>query len=770
MAEPTTSSRFPRAELHHIRTLLIANRGEIASRIIRTAREMGIRTIGVYSEPDRLAPHVQDADVAVPIGGPSAADSYLDRAAILDAAAWQGADAIHPGYGFLSENAMFANAVVEAGLTWVGPPAQAIRQMGDKIEAKHIAGEVGVPILPSADLLGDRPEDWLAAVAEIGYPVLVKATAGGGGKGLRLVTRAEDLADAVVTARREAASSFGNGLVFAERWLSKARHVEIQVFADRYGKVIHLGERECSIQRRHQKVIEESPSPAVDPLLRQRMGDAAIELCRAIGYVGAGTVEYLLADTFDEAGLPQFFFLEMNTRLQVEHALTELRTGIDLVRLQLEIARGEPLRLDTGTVRFDGYAIEARVYAEDPSRGWLPSVGTIHRWQHGTTPGVRYDDGIMTGASTTPFYDPLLSKVIVQAPTRTEAAARLGRALRELQIHGVTTNRDYLVDLLGEEDFLDGSTTTDFIDEHPPLTHEDDPARYERDWQRFNAIIGPHLAAAALADPTAHATTCGPWPFAPTGWRNVGGAIAEMRPGDKTWHIRRGQTGFAGQTMSFERLGEQWDITYSRVHASHPLARRRRLDTTAATPSDLFNVTIGGPAGHTTTLVELIRLDDHETLVHFGRRGHRCTVQVVDQTYYVNSALGQSVFTELPRFPVVTAQARLGGPTAPVPGRVVAIEVEAGQAVEAGDTVVVIEAMKVEHRITVDVTGIVTEVLVGIGDNVEAHQVLVRVGEPEPPADEDVDEPGDAAGADGEDGRDEGTGEARAVAAAEERS
>ncbi len=712
-----------------IRTLLIANRGEIACRVIRTAREMGIRTIAVYSEPDRLAPHVQEADVAVPIGGYAATESYLNRQAILDAAAWQGADAIHPGYGFLAESSSFARAVTDAGHIWVGPPASAIMAMGDKIQAKFLAAEAGLPVLASIELVGDDAGHWQAQVASIGYPVLVKAAAGGGGKGMHLVRDPNELAGAVVAARRLAAASFGNGTVFAERFLPRTRHIEIQIFADAHGNVMHLGERECSIQRRHQKIVEESPSTAVDPLLRQRMGDTAVSLAASIGYVGAGTIEYLLDDSVDATGLPQFFFLEMNTRLQVEHPVTEARTGLDFVRLQLEIARGEPLRHTTDTVRFTGYAIEVRVCAEDPAQDWLPSTGYVHRWRHGVTPGIRYDDGVASGATITPYYDSLLSKVIAHAETREEAAFRLGRALRELHIHGLVTNRDYVVDILGHEDFLAGETFTDWVDTHPPVPAEDDPARYEREWQRFNAIIGPHLAAAALADPTRHATQNAVWPFAATGWRNVGGSSREMRPGDKTWRITRTQTGFASQTMNFERLGQRWHITYSRVQREHPLAVRRRNEGTATTPSELFNVTIGGAAGNTTTLVELIRLDDEVTLVHFGRRGHRCTVNVVDNTYFVNSALGQSVFTELPRFPERVADPGRAGPTAPVPGRVVAVEVAIGDLVEPGQTLVILEAMKVEHRIAAAQAGLVAEVLVAPGDNVDAHQVLVRLEE-----------------------------------------
>ena len=720
--------------IRSIRSILIANRGEIARRIIRTAREMGIRTIAVYSEPDRLAPHVQEADVAVPIGGYAAAESYLNRSEIMKAAEWQGVDAIHPGYGFLAESAAFARAVIDAGLVWIGPPPDAIAEMGDKIVAKLAATELGVPVLPSAELAGTTPSEWARQVADIGYPLMIKAAAGGGGRGMRVVESPDDLTDSVKACQREAAASFGNGTVFAERFLRSPRHIEIQILADAHGQVVHLGERECSIQRRHQKLVEEAPSAVVGDALRRRMAAVALELARSISYVGAGTVELLVDGSARDPGADladdtPFWFLEMNTRLQVEHAVTEEVTGLDLVRAQIEIARGEPLRLSQDDIRLDGHAIEVRVYAEDPADDWMPSTGVLHRWRHGPTPGIRYDDGVETGSIITPHYDALLSKVITHAPTREEAAARLGRALRELQIHGVATNRDHLVDILDEPDFLAGDTTTDWIERHPAVPADDDPARYEREWQRFNALVGPHLAAAVLADPRQRRAGEGVWPFAPTGWRNVGGSVREMRPGETTWRITQTPSGFASQTVSLVRRGEQWDVTYSRVNRDHPLAVKRRAEDTPGPPVDheLYNVTISGPTGHTPTLVELIPLDDEVTLVHFGRRGHRCTVQVVDDTVYVNSALGQSVFTEVPRFSDHGVDLAASGPTAPVPGRVVSIEVTVGDVVAAGDTLVVLEAMKVEHRITAGEPGVVAEVLVATGDNVEAHQVLARL-------------------------------------------
>ncbi|MCX7621877.1 MAG: biotin/lipoyl-binding protein [Acidimicrobiales bacterium] len=711
-----------------IRSLLIANRGEIARRIIRTAREMGIRTVAVYSDPDRNAPHVREADVSVPLKGASVAETYLNREELLNAAAWQGVDAIHPGYGFLSESPLFAREVMNAGRIWVGPPPETISKMGDKVAAKRVAVESGLPVLPSAVISGDNPMAWTEQVAEIGYPLLVKAAAGGGGRGMRLVLSPDELADAINSARREAASSFGDATVFAERYLPAPRHIEIQVFADTHGTVVHLGERECSIQRRHQKIIEEAPSTAVSPSLRARMGEAATAIAHAIGYVGAGTVEFLL-DTTDlgdggRSNEPSFYFLEMNTRLQVEHPVTEAICGLDLVRLQLQVAAGEPLGFSQQDVTFRGHAIEVRLYAEDPEQGWLPSTGRIHRWEPGPTPGLRYDSSVETGSVVTPHYDPMLAKIIAHADHRSEAARRLVRALRELKVHGPSTNRDYLIEVLNADAFLAGDTHTDFVERHPPAIADDDPFAVERRWQRFNTIIGPHLAAAALVEQQQR-TASGPWSFAPTGWRNVGGAPKELTT-DVAWRLLDAAEGFAAQSVSYERRGERWDLSYCRVARDHPLARRRRADD-PRTPINLYDVAIRGPAGTTQTLVELEDLGCGQWMLHFGRRGQPVTVDFHDGRIFVNSPLGQSVFTKIGTFDEHTRSTAVSGLTAPVPGKVVSVLVQPGESVEPGQTLVVLEAMKVEHQINTAAAGVVTDVLVSVGDSVDAHQVLVRL-------------------------------------------
>jgi propionyl-CoA carboxylase alpha chain len=480
-----------------ITRLLVANRGEIARRVFRTCRDLGIGTVAVVSDPDRDLPHAAEADLAVRLPGAAPADTYLNIEAILGAARATGADAVHPGYGFLSENAAFAQAVIDAGLTWVGPPPAAISAMGSKISAKKLMKAAGVPIMEAEE--GE-------------FPVLVKASAGGGGRGMRVVRDAEELPKALEGARREAESAFGDGTVFCEPLLENARHIEVQVLADEHGTVWTLGERECSIQRRHQKVIEESPSPAVDQHLRDRLCEAAANAARAIGYTGAGTVEFMLASD------GRFFFLEVNTRLQVEHPVTECVYGVDLVRLQLEVAEGAVLT-DPPTPR--GHAIEARLYAEDPAEGYRPDSGRLHRFD--VSGDIRLDSGVESGSDVGVHYDPMLAKVIAYAPTRTAAARKLATALAGARIHGLVTNRDQLVNVLRHPEFLAGATDTGFLDRldlTAPLA--------DAEAVRVSAL------AAALADAAANRANARVLRGLPSGWRNVTSApqtkpFAEVR-------------------------------------------------------------------------------------------------------------------------------------------------------------------------------------------------------------------------------------------------
>jgi len=445
-----------------IRSLLIANRGEIAVRIVRAARELGIRSVAVYSEPDRLAPHVLGADAAYRLGPAPSSQSYLSVERLLGVARAAGVDAVHPGYGFLAERAHFAAAVRDAGLVFVGPTPETIQAMGDKTEARRRMRDAGVPIVPGlVDPVADA-DAAMAAAEEIGYPVLLKAAAGGGGKGMRVVVEPEELPRSFDAARREALAAFGDGSVYLERYLDRPRHVEIQILGDTQGHVVHLGERECSIQRRHQKLVEECPSPALTEELRAAMGQAAARAGEAVGYVGAGTVEFLYQDG-------AFFFLEMNTRIQVEHPVTELVTGLDLVAWQLRIASGEALSFIQEDVTLKGHAIECRITSEDPYRGFLPSTGTVTHLQVPSGPGVRWDGGIQAGFEVSLHYDPLLAKLIVYAPTREAAIARMARALDELVVRGVDTSAPFHRRVMDEPDFRRGALSIRYVEEHPDL-------------------------------------------------------------------------------------------------------------------------------------------------------------------------------------------------------------------------------------------------------------------------------------------------------------
>ena len=441
-----------------VTAVLIANRGEIAVRIIRSCRALGVRAVAVYSEADADAPHVRLADAAVAIGPAPARASYLDVAALIAAARASGADAVHPGYGFLSENAAFARAVADAGLTFIGPPPAAIAAMGDKVAARTMMERAGVPVVPASGVLPPDAGAFASAAAVIGYPVVIKAAAGGGGKGMRIVREATALPDAIRAAAREATAAFVDGRIYLERCLERPRHVEVQVFADAHGRVADLGERECSIQRRHQKIVEETPSPAVTPELRAAMTEAAVRAARAVDYVGAGTVEFLL----DQHG--RFYFLEMNTRLQVEHPVTEWTTGVDLVREQILVARGAPLSFATVTPR--GHALECRLYAEDPARQFLPATGTVHVLVEPAGAGVRFDGGIARGSVVGVEYDPMLAKISTWGATREEARTRMLAALRETVLLGVVTNRDYLRAVLAHPAFVAGATHTEFLAAH----------------------------------------------------------------------------------------------------------------------------------------------------------------------------------------------------------------------------------------------------------------------------------------------------------------
>ena len=664
-----------------IETLLVANRGEIASRIFRTCRLLGIRTVAVYAEPDSRLPFVREADTAVALGGMSATDSYLVVDKILNAARRTGADAIHPGFGFLSENAAFAQAVIDAGFTWVGPTPANIAAMGTKVEAKQLAAAAGVPVLPSAVATGDDASVWAAAADGVGFPILVKASSGGGGRGMRIVQSIDQLSEAVTGARREAAASFGDSTVFLERYLPAPRHIEIQVFGDAHGNVIHLGERECSIQRRHQKIVEEAPSPVLTESMRQTMGTASVGLAKAIGYIGAGTIEFLYDDS---NGAPEYFFLEMNTRLQVEHPVTECVTGADLVRWQIEVANGLPLPLAQDQVERRGAAIEVRLYAEDPSRDFLPGFGHLYAYETGpASVGVRFENGVESGSEITTAFDPMIAKVIAHAPTRTQAAAQLRNALAGLRIHGPVTNRDYLVAVLGSDDYLRGTTTTAFVADHPELLGRVLP----------DSIWDLHLVAATLAGSLQRRRGDQLWLFVPAGFRNLANQPLRAR-----------YMGPAGE-VGVEYLWSEFDRTRATVKA-----------TTGEVVVE---------ASATLVWQRVVDANTDEVAIEIDGIVRTVSVRIVGSRTWVNSSDGQTEWVEIDRFPAVDTAASAAGPIAPVPGRVVAVNVVNGQSVAAGDVLVVMEAMKMEHRIEALTAGVVSEVLCSVGEQVDAHQVLV---------------------------------------------
>jgi len=483
--------------------ILIANRGEIALRVMRTCREIGIGTVAVYSDVDTRALHVLEADEAVHLGPAEPAKSYLDIDRMIAAAKETRAEAIHPGYGFLAENAAFAQRCEQEGLVFIGPPAGVIRDLGDKITARQIMEKGGVPVIPGMTEAAGDPTAWAAHADEIGYPVLIKAAAGGGGKGMRVVDDPGDLAEACAAASREAAAAFGNGTIYIEKFLAKSRHVEIQILADSAGQVIHLFERECSIQRRHQKIIEETPSPALDAELRARMGQAAVAAAMAAGYVNAGTVEFIL----DPGG--NFYFLEVNTRLQVEHPITEMITGVDLVRHQIEIAAGKPLELAQEDLTMRGHAIECRIYAEDPEHNFMPSPGTITYLEEPSGPGIRNDCGVYSGVEVPMEYDPIISKLVVHAETRERAIGRMIRALESYTVLGVKTPIGFLLDVLGSQPFATGATYTDFIEAHFADWHPDDTALDLAAVAYAADAMAPKIRLTmAGSGPAAHA---GPW-------------------------------------------------------------------------------------------------------------------------------------------------------------------------------------------------------------------------------------------------------------------
>ncbi|WP_424348291.1 biotin carboxylase N-terminal domain-containing protein [Kocuria sp. CH-021] len=650
--------------------VLVANRGEIARRVLRTLRALGIRSVAVYSEADRDAVHVREADVAVCVGPAAPAQSYLRIDAVLGAARATGAQAIHPGYGFLSENAAFARACAAAGIVFIGPGTEALETMGDKIRAKQHVAAAGVPVVAGVSEAGLDDDALVAAAAGMDYPVLIKPSAGGGGKGMHVARTPAELPEALATARRVAAAAFGDDTLLLEQLIESPRHIEVQVLADAHGAVVHLGERECSLQRRHQKIIEEAPSPLLDPATRERIGEAACTVARSVGYTGAGTVEFLVPAAQPET----FFFMEMNTRLQVEHPVTELVTGVDLVAQQLRVAAGEPLGLAQEDVVLTGHAVEARLYAEDPARGFLPTAGTVLALEEASGPGIRVDSSLAPGLRVGPDYDPMLAKVVAWGADRAQALDRLDLALARTVVLGVGTNTEYLRALLADPGVRAGDVDTTLVERRLPELE-------------FTAPDETHLAAAAAflarhhpADPRP-AGDLSPW-SRPDGWRATGRA----RPA---------------------------------VVLAHGLEEPRR---TVVDPAVRLSPLPGRPAAH------LLEAGGTSRVVHLAAAPDGLSVWVGEDGFAVQlDVLSREALLER----ALAALERTAGPAAPelhspMPGTVVAVPAATGERVAEGRTVVVVEAMKMEHRLTAPTAGTV-EVLVRPGEQVRLHQLLARV-------------------------------------------
>ena len=631
-------------------SILVANRGEIACRIMQTAQFMGIKCVAVFVDADKDAPFVKMADEAIKLSS-----SYMDGSAIIDAAKQSGAEAIHPGYGFLSENAAFARKVKSNKLIWIGPSPHVIKVMGDKLKAKEIAEKSGVPTLPMTSNTKD--------VKKIGYPILIKAAAGGGGKGMRIVEKESELKDSIVSAKREALSGFGDDRIFIERYVEKSRHIEIQILGDEHGNVVHLGERECSIQRRHQKIIEESPSPRIDPFLREEMGQAAIKLAKKIKYCSAGTVEFLFDDKTDE-----FWFLEVNTRLQVEHPVTEEVTGIDLVAEQIKIARGDELEFAQDDIDWHGHAIEARLYAEDPGNNFLPEIGTLHAYDTSLASEVRWDSGVEEGSVIGTDFDPMLSKVISWAPNRIDAANKLARGLEKAHMGGVVTNRQFLISCLRNESFLNGNTTTDFIE------------REALETKKNLSVNELHQTSTAIALWLAQQN-------------RVSDPVTGFMPGN--WTNGR---------MPLQRV--KLLFVQDEIEVKYKLNK------------DNFYEVMGSICKiyHCDSFGIDIQIDSHRFYAHITKAGSEIVI---------NMPFGDVNASILPRFIEPGNDIPEGGLIAPMPGKVIDVKVKKGSKVKAGDTLVIIEAMKMEHSIKATETGKIAKVMIQLNDQVDNGATLL---------------------------------------------
>lgn len=665
--------------MNNFNSILIANRGEIACRVIRTAKKLGYRTVAVYSDADAGAPHVKLADDAVRIGSGPVGESYLVPELILQAAASSSAESIHPGYGFLSENAAFAEAVESAGLVFIGPTREAIDVMGNKAESKRRMIEAGVPCVPGYEGHDQSDKTLIAEGLKIDLPLMVKAAAGGGGRGMRLVHDQADLANAIKLARAEAEGAFGSGELILEKAIIKPRHVEIQVFADTFGNTVHLGERDCSVQRRHQKVIEEAPCPIMTPELREKMGQSAIDAAKSVSYRGAGTVEFLL----DDSGF--FYFLEMNTRLQVEHPVTELITGLDLVALQISVAQGEPLDFSQADLDLEGHAIEVRLYTEDPSQDFLPASGPVDLWAPASGVGVRIDDGISTGQAISPFYDPMVAKVIGYGPTREAARLRLIGALKETVLFGTPSNKDFLIQCLEKQSFIDGAATTAFIGEEFSADDLDEaPVSF------LDSAVAATLEL--CLENKAH-------------FQHSLLVSCEL----KNWTIASAMV----SRKQYQFVGITHDLSISPINSS----------------ADTYHV--ADTAAEQSAVIQVISMQDNKAVVLFD--GVKLVAQFMQrqrgQMYCSIQGRG-AFFKDLIILDGVVDDAEGGGRViAPMHGLLLEVMVSAGDDVVKGQTLAVLEAMKMHYEILAEVDGTVEEVSAVAGSQVAVDDVLIEIKE-----------------------------------------
>jgi len=631
-------------------SILVANRGEIACRIMQTAQFMGIKCVAVFVDADKDAPFVKMADEAIKLSS-----GYMDGSAIINAAKQSGAEAIHPGYGFLSENAAFARKVKSNKLIWIGPSPHVIKVMGDKLKAKEIAEKSGVPTLPMTSNTKD--------VKSIGYPILIKAAAGGGGKGMRIVEKESELKDSIISAKREALLGFDDDRIFIERYVEKSRHIEIQILGDEHGNVVHLGERECSIQRRHQKIIEESPSPRIDPFLREEMGQAAIKLAKKIKYCSAGTVEFLFDDKTDE-----YWFLEVNTRLQVEHPVTEEVTGVDLVAEQIKIARGDELEFAQDDIDWHGHAIEARLYAEDPGNNFLPEIGTLHAYDTSLASEVRWDSGVEEGSVIGTDFDPMLSKVISWAPDRIDAANKLARGLEKAHMGGVITNRQFLISCLRNENFLNGNTTTDFIE------------RETLETKKHLSVNELHQTSTAIAL-----------------WKAQQNRVSDPVTGFMPANWTNGRMPLQRVKLLF--MQDEIEVKYK--------LNKENLYEVMGSICKIY---------HCDSFGIDIEIDSHRFYAHLTEVGSEIII---------NMPFGDVNVSVLPRFIEPGNEIPEGGLIAPMPGKVIDVKVKKGSKVKAGDTLVIIEAMKMEHSIKATETGKIAKVMIQLNDQVDNGATLL---------------------------------------------